>query len=56
MRGDADVERELKAALADTVRASSSAQSIKGIFTAGLQRAVRYAAEKVKKKLGAGKS
>jgi hypothetical protein len=56
LRDDVDVERHLHATLADIVRSASLSQTVKGIFTAGLQRSVVYAWEKVQKKLSASKA
>jgi len=47
---DAAASRYLRAALAETVAASSLVQSLKGLLTAGVGKSVAYMAEKLKKR------
>jgi hypothetical protein len=46
---DAKINAYLRASIAATVRASSFAQSAKGVLTAGIVKSVVYAARKVMK-------
>jgi translocator assembly and maintenance protein 41 len=56
LASDSDCEDELRNALEGIVKQSSWSQSIKGIFTAGLFKSIRYSANKLKKMLKSKKS
>ncbi len=51
-RSDGDVSGAVQQAIFDMVQSASRAQSIKGVFTAGLGRSLIYGWDKFRKRLG----